>query len=147
MGLRLENEKIDLTVRLCINFVDLCKTKINKILEGKIAEMLKGEQMLSKIQPNVAQNKFYKIIEEVNQDSQPVYIQGATDNQSAVLVSKKYYDALQETLALIENGQLAASIERQDDEYVDIDSMIREIDDETKQQAAEETKNSAAENK
>lgn len=108
---------------------------------------LEGDQMLSKIQPTVAQNKFYKIIEEVNQNSQPVYIQGATDNQSAVLVSKKYYDALQETLALIENGQLAASIERQDDEYVDIDSMIREIDNETKQQAAEETKNSAAENK
>lgn len=147
MGLRLENEEIDLTVRLCINFVDLHKTKINKILEGKIAEMLKGEQMLSKIQPNVAQNKFYKIIEEVNQDSQPVYIQGATDNQSAVLVSKKYYDALQETLALIENGQLAASIERQDDEYVDIDSMIREIDDETRKQAAEETKHSAAADK
>lgn len=147
MGLRLENEEIDLTVRLCINFVDLHKTKINKILEGKIAEMLKGEQMLSKIQPNVAQNKFYKIIEEVNQDSQPVYIQGATDNQSAVLVSKKYYDALQETLALIENGQLAASIERQDDEYVDIDSMIREIDEETRKQAAEETKHSAAADK
>ena len=94
---------------------------------------LEGEQMLSKIQSSVAHNNLDKIIEEVNQDSQPVCIQGATDNQSAVLVSKKYYDALQETLALIENGQLAASIERQDDEYVDIYSMIREIDEQIKQ--------------
>ena len=100
--------------------------------------MLGGDQMLSKIQPTVARNNLYKIIEEVNQDSQPVCIQGSTDSQSAVLVSKKYYDALQETLALMENGQLAASIEREDDEYVDIDSMIRQIYAENQHSAAED---------
>lgn len=88
--------------------------------------------MLTKVKTQEARNNFDKIIEEVNQKSKQVYIQGSTDNNSAVVLSKKYYDALQETLATIENGQLAASMERENDEYVDVYSMIHDIDEKGK---------------
>lgn len=88
--------------------------------------------ILTKVKTKEARNNFDKIIEEVNQNSKPIYIQGSTDNKSAVLISKKYYEALQETLATIKNGQLVASMERENDEYVDVESMIRDIDEKGK---------------
>jgi len=42
---------------------------------------------------------------------------------------KQYFAALRETWAVIRNGQLAASKAREHDEYVDIDEMIRDIDE------------------
>lgn len=88
--------------------------------------------ILTKVKTKEARNNFDKIIEEVNQNPKPIYIQGSTDNKSAVLISKKYYEALQETLATIKNGQLVASMERENDEYVDVESMIRDIDEKGK---------------
>lgn len=106
---------------------------LKMILNNKDLLVNKGiNVMLTKVETKEARKNFEKIIEEVNQNSKPVYIQGSTDNKSAVVLSKKYYDALQETLATIKNGQLAASIERQNDEYVDVDSMIRDIDEKGK---------------
>lgn len=88
--------------------------------------------ILTKVKTKEARNNFDKIIEEVNQNPKPIYIQGSTDNKSTVLINKKYYEALQETLATIKNGQFVASMERENDEYVDVESMIRYIDEKEK---------------
>lgn len=80
--------------------------------------------------PTKARANLFSLIKETNRDSKPVIIAGANEEKSAVLISKKDYDALQETMALVMNGQLQASIERESDEDVDLDEMIREIDDE-----------------
>lgn len=45
--------------------------------------------------------------------------------------TRDHLKALKETLYLIGNGQLIASQQRKNDEYVDIDTMIKEIDKET----------------
>lgn len=48
----------------------------------------------------------------------------------AVLIGKKDYDALQETMNLMMNGQIQATLSRKDDESVDLDEIIKEIDHE-----------------
>ncbi|WP_372487095.1 hypothetical protein [Lactiplantibacillus plantarum] len=55
---------------------------------------------------------------------------GSNDSRSAVLIGKKDYDALQETMNLMMNGQIQATLSRKDDESVDLDEMIKEIDHE-----------------
>ena len=45
-------------------------------------------------------------------------------------LGKKDYDALQETMNLMMNGQIQATLSRKDDESVDLDEMIKEIDHE-----------------
>lgn len=47
-----------------------------------------------------------------------------------MLIGKKDYDALQETLALFMNGQMPAAFSRENDESVDLATMIAEIDNE-----------------
>lgn len=46
------------------------------------------------------------------------------------MIGKKDYDALQETMNLMMNGQIQATFSRKDDESVDLDEMIKEIDHE-----------------
>ncbi|WEV40371.1 type II toxin-antitoxin system prevent-host-death family antitoxin [Lactobacillus sp. ESL0684] len=82
------------------------------------------------VTPTKARSNLYGLINEANRDAKPVIIAGATDEKSAVLISKREYDELQETLALVANGQLQDAIKRddEDDEAVDLDEMIAEID-------------------
>lgn len=82
------------------------------------------------INPTKARANLFALIKDTNRDSQPVIIAGAKDDQSAVLISKRDYDAIQETMALALNGQLKDVQERQNDESVDLDKMMREIDHE-----------------
>ncbi|MCH5461792.1 type II toxin-antitoxin system Phd/YefM family antitoxin [Lactobacillus sp. LC28-10] len=85
------------------------------------------------VNPTKARSNLYALIKMTNQDSHPVIIAGADEERSAVLMSKKDYDAMQETMSLIMNGQLQDAIARQNDkndEEVDLDQMIREIDNE-----------------
>jgi prevent-host-death family protein len=78
--------------------------------------------------PTKAQANLFKLIEETNRDSRPVIIAGSDDAESAVLIGKRDYDALQETMALLMNGQLQTAKTREHDKSVNIDAMIHEID-------------------
>jgi prevent-host-death family protein len=82
------------------------------------------------INPTTARTNLFSLIKNANRDSQPVIIAGANDSRSAVLIGKKDYDALQETMNLMMNGQIQATLSRKDDESVDLDEMIKEIDHE-----------------
>lgn len=82
------------------------------------------------ITPIKARTNLFSLIKETNRDSAPVFISGADSSKSAVLIVKKDYDALQETLALFMNGQMPAAFSRENDESVDLATMIAEIDNE-----------------
>ncbi|KRK87332.1 type II toxin-antitoxin system Phd/YefM family antitoxin [Lentilactobacillus sunkii] len=82
------------------------------------------------VNPTKARSELFALIKAANQDSKPVLIAGSDDEKSAVLMSKRDYDAWQETLELIMNGQLPDALKRQDDPDVDLDTMIRDIDHE-----------------
>lgn len=82
------------------------------------------------INPTTARTNLFSLIKNANLDSQPVIIAGSNDSSSAVLIGKKDYDALQETMNLMMNGQIQATFSRKDDESVDLDEMIKEIDHE-----------------
>lgn len=82
------------------------------------------------INPTTARTNLFSLIKNANLDSQPVIIAGSNDSRSAVLIGKKDYDALQETMNLMMNGQIQATFSRKDDESVDLDEMIKEIDHE-----------------
>lgn len=80
------------------------------------------------INPTKARSELFALIKAVNQDSKPVLIAGSDDEKSAVLMSKRGYDAWQETLELVMNGQLPDALKRRNDPEVDLDAMIRHID-------------------
>ncbi|GHP13372.1 hypothetical protein YK48G_07970 [Lentilactobacillus fungorum] len=82
------------------------------------------------INPTKARAELFALIKAANQDSKPVLIAGSDDEKSAVLMSKRDYDAWQETLELVMNGQLPDALKRQDDPDVDLDTMMRDIDHE-----------------
>jgi len=82
------------------------------------------------INPTTARTNLFSLIKNDNRDSQPVIIAGSNDSRSAVLMGKKDYDALLETMNLMMNGQIQATLSRKDDESVDLDEMIKEIDHE-----------------
>lgn len=82
------------------------------------------------INPTTARTNLFSLIKNTNRDSQPVIIAGANDSRSAVLIGKKDYDALQETMNLMMNGQIQATLSRKGDESIDLDEMIKEIDHE-----------------
>ena len=82
------------------------------------------------INPTTARTNLFSLIKNTNRDSRPVIIAGSNDSRSAVLIGKKDYDALQETMNLMMNGQIQATLSRKDDESVDLDEMIKEIDHE-----------------
>lgn len=82
------------------------------------------------VTPTKARTNLFALIKETNRDSAPVFISGADNSKSAVLIGKKDYDALQETMALFMNGQMQEAFNRQNDESVDLASMISEIDNE-----------------
>jgi antitoxin YefM len=82
------------------------------------------------ITPTKARDNLFSLIKETNRDSAPVFISGAETSKSAVLIGKKDYDALQETLSLFMNGQMPIAFSRENDESVDLENMIAEIDNE-----------------
>ncbi|CAH1851244.1 type II toxin-antitoxin system Phd/YefM family antitoxin [Convivina intestini] len=82
------------------------------------------------INPTKARTNLFSLIKDTNQDSQPIIIAGSDDSRSAVLMGKADYDAMQETMALILNGQLQDTLNREQDESINLDQMIAEINDE-----------------
>jgi prevent-host-death family protein len=80
--------------------------------------------------PTKARTNLFSLIRHINRDSKPVIISGADENKSAVLISKRDYDAMQETMALLMNGQLQDAFDRENDDDIDLDEMTQELDNE-----------------
>jgi len=59
-----------------------------------------------------ARNKLNKIIEKVNENSEPYVIVGSKGRKDAVLISKEDYDNLIENLYILSNSKWVKSIER-----------------------------------
>lgn len=85
------------------------------------------------VTPTKARNNLYAIIADVNRDSKPALIAGADDDKSAYVVGKREYEAQQETMALLLNGQLQDAVAREHDDSVDIDDLIQDLDRENNQ--------------
>ncbi|KRO09826.1 hypothetical protein IV59_GL000294 [Paucilactobacillus hokkaidonensis] len=72
-------------------------------------------------------------MKDVNSNSKTVIITKANgdDSESAVVIGKKDWEAYQETMALLANGQLQFAMAHENDkDDVDIDDMMAEIDTE-----------------
>jgi len=59
-----------------------------------------------------ARNKLNKIIDKVNEDSEPYVIVGSKGRKDAVLISKEDYDNLIENLYILSNTKWVKSINR-----------------------------------
>ncbi|GLB46154.1 antitoxin [Philodulcilactobacillus myokoensis] len=64
--------------------------------------------------PTSARQKFFGILKQVNENHSPVMINSSqSTGKEAVIMSKSDYDALQETMSLMMNGQLPEAIKRE----------------------------------
>lgn len=59
---------------------------------------------MSILNPSQARKVFYQLLKDVNKTNEPVYISGKNEESAAVMVSKKDWDAIQETLYLQSSG-------------------------------------------
>lgn len=78
------------------------------------------------ISPNEARENLFEIIKSVNENSTPIEINGPTENKSAVIMSVKEYNAIKETLYLLNNGTLDQIHKRMHDKsgFTDISNGI-----------------------
>ncbi|MFT9272974.1 MAG: type II toxin-antitoxin system prevent-host-death family antitoxin [Liquorilactobacillus nagelii] len=76
-------------------------------------EAIQGGEKIEKIK---ARTNLFSLIKNANRDSTPVIIAGADESRSAVLIGKRDYDVLQETMKLIMNDQIQAVLSRKDEE-------------------------------
>lgn len=76
--------------------------------------------------PTQLRNNIYKSIRAVNENSVPIEINGKTDQDSAVLMSKKDYESLKETIYLTNTGTLKKVHERENDDsgFTDITNGV-----------------------
>lgn len=76
--------------------------------------------------PTNARKNLFSILKKVNKDHTPITIESNKDNdESAILVSKKDWNSLQETLYLAQNGVAKVVQEREKDNsgFTDIDDI------------------------
>ena len=59
---------------------------------------------MSIVNPSQARKVFYQLLKDVNKTTEPIYISGKNEDSEAVMVSKKDWDAIQETLYLQSSG-------------------------------------------
>ena len=59
---------------------------------------------MSILNPSQARKIFYQLLKDVNENSEPIYISGKNEESEAVMISKKDWDAIQETLYLQSAG-------------------------------------------
>lgn len=76
--------------------------------------------------PTTTRKNLFKIIEKVNEDSQPVLITPANGekDKSAVLVSQSDWDSIEETLGLIKGGLISTLADRENASYVELANGI-----------------------
>jgi prevent-host-death family protein len=89
-----------------------------------------GKFMAEITTPTNARANLFKLIQSTNRNATPIIIAGSDDSKSAVLMSKRDYDAQQETMALLLNGQIQDALNREGEKAVDLDEMIKELDNE-----------------
>lgn len=76
---------------------------------------------MSIVNPSQARKVFYQLLKDVNKTSEPVYISGENE---AVMVSKKDWDAIQETLYLQSSGVTAAIHQcEQENDFVALENI------------------------
>lgn len=59
---------------------------------------------MSIVNSSQARKDFYQLLKDVNKTNEPVYISGKNEESEAVMVSKKDWEAIQETLYLQSSG-------------------------------------------
>lgn len=77
--------------------------------------------------PTMARQNFFGILKQVNEEHAPVIVNSPKNPENeAVLIGKADYDALIETMALLENGQLQSATARaaKPDGYTDITNGV-----------------------
>ncbi len=82
------------------------------------------------VNPTTARKNLSQLIKNVNRDSQPVAIEGTTPDKSTVMLSKADCESIQETLELFKNGQLRNTVDRLNDDEIDIDKAMTEVENE-----------------
>lgn len=79
---------------------------------------------MSIMNPSQARKVFYQLLKDVNHSSEPVYISGSNEESDAVIISKKDWDSLQETLYLHSSGVADVIHEREkEDEFVALEDI------------------------
>ncbi|UXR86954.1 type II toxin-antitoxin system Phd/YefM family antitoxin [Staphylococcus felis] len=75
--------------------------------------------------PTKARKEFYEILKKVNSDHEPVIISGSNSENSAVIIGKKDWDSIQETLYLESVGVMDKVREREKDnsDYTNIEDI------------------------
>ncbi|MCI1986040.1 MAG: type II toxin-antitoxin system Phd/YefM family antitoxin [Lactobacillus sp.] len=73
--------------------------------------------------PSKARASFYAVIKSANRDADPILVAGADDEKSAYIVGKQEFEAMQETMALLMNGQIEAALSREEDDDLDLDDL------------------------
>lgn len=75
--------------------------------------------------PTDARKDFYSVLKRVNEDHQPVIINGSKENSNAVIISQEDWQSIQETLFLEQTGVMDTVRKRETDEsgFTDIDDL------------------------
>lgn len=77
--------------------------------------------------PTKARQNLYQILKDINQQKKPVTITPANgdEDQAAIIISKKDWDSITETLYLENTGTLAKIREREDDDggFTNVDDL------------------------
>lgn len=68
------------------------------------------------LNPTEARKDFYKVLKDVNDNHQPVVINGSNKSSNAVIVSQDDWNSIQETLYLEQVGVLDKVRNREQDE-------------------------------
>ena len=79
---------------------------------------------MSIVNPSQARKVFYQLLKDVNKTNEPIYISGKKEESEAVMVSKKDWDAIQETLYLQSAGVADVIHQReQENEFVALEDI------------------------
>ncbi|WP_034553387.1 type II toxin-antitoxin system Phd/YefM family antitoxin [Carnobacterium funditum] len=79
---------------------------------------------MSIVNPSQARKVFYQLLKDVNKNNEPIYISGKNEDSEAVMISKKDWDAIQETLYLQSSG-VADTIQqrKQENEFIALEDI------------------------
>ena len=79
---------------------------------------------MSIVNPSQARKVFYQLLKDVTQTNEPISISGKNEESEAVMVSKKDWDAIQETLYLQSAGVADVIHQReQENEFVALEDI------------------------
>ncbi|MCD8796613.1 type II toxin-antitoxin system Phd/YefM family antitoxin [Mammaliicoccus sciuri] len=75
--------------------------------------------------PSQAKKEFYEILKQVNEKHEPVMISSSNNENNAVIIGKKDWDSIQETLFIELTGTMNEVRNREKDNsgYTDIDDL------------------------